>query len=191
MYNRACELFGFDAAARERGDVALCASHIDDLRAAAKQGVRPRSLSPDLPPRLDSCAALTPAVRRPLAAPHDLHPPRDRGRRDRARRRRRAEQARRRRGRRRHPRDWRDCAVGAVAGAWNVHLCSLGVQRRAREGLLQSCESWLNSRGRALEPLGSERAHAARRPPRSSLRARKRSAAAGAASAHEIELVEG
>ncbi|GAA5855746.1 hypothetical protein JCM9279_004055 [Rhodotorula babjevae] len=40
MYIRACELFGFDAAARERGAVALCASHIDDLRAAAKEGLR-------------------------------------------------------------------------------------------------------------------------------------------------------
>ncbi|GAA5946330.1 hypothetical protein JCM3775_007106 [Rhodotorula graminis] len=40
MYNRACELFGFDEQARERGEVALCASHIDDLRAAAQQGLR-------------------------------------------------------------------------------------------------------------------------------------------------------
>ncbi|TNY20858.1 HAD-like domain-containing protein [Rhodotorula diobovata] len=40
MYTRACDLLGFDKAARQRGEVALCASHIDDLRAAAKQGLR-------------------------------------------------------------------------------------------------------------------------------------------------------
>ncbi|GAA5823080.1 hypothetical protein JCM3770_007088 [Rhodotorula araucariae] len=40
MYLGACGLLGFDAAARERGEVALCASHIDDLRAARTHGIR-------------------------------------------------------------------------------------------------------------------------------------------------------
>ncbi|BGP46572.1 hypothetical protein JCM10450v2_002419 [Rhodotorula kratochvilovae] len=40
MYLGACGLLGFDEAARERGEVALCASHIDDLRAASTHGIR-------------------------------------------------------------------------------------------------------------------------------------------------------
>ncbi|BGP38471.1 hypothetical protein JCM10449v2_002405 [Rhodotorula kratochvilovae] len=40
MYLGACGLLGFDEAARSRGEVALCASHIDDLRAASTHGIR-------------------------------------------------------------------------------------------------------------------------------------------------------
>ncbi|GAA5976824.1 hypothetical protein JCM10908_005642 [Rhodotorula pacifica] len=39
MYCRASELLGFDAAARERGEVAMFASHVDDLVAAKQQGL--------------------------------------------------------------------------------------------------------------------------------------------------------
>ncbi|POY72689.1 hypothetical protein BMF94_4518 [Rhodotorula taiwanensis] len=39
MYCRAAELLGFDAAARQRGEVAMFASHIDDLLAAKEQGL--------------------------------------------------------------------------------------------------------------------------------------------------------
>ena len=76
MYTRACDLLGFDKAARQRGEVALCASHIDDLRAAAKQGVslscagalplaravwccRPRDSVPLLQGRASTALALT------------------------------------------------------------------------------------------------------------------------------------
>ncbi|GAA6031830.1 hypothetical protein JCM8097_002011 [Rhodosporidiobolus ruineniae] len=40
MYLGACALLGFDEAARARGEVALCAAHIDDLRAAETHGLR-------------------------------------------------------------------------------------------------------------------------------------------------------
>ncbi|GAA6013833.1 hypothetical protein JCM8202_000829 [Rhodotorula sphaerocarpa] len=39
MYRRAADLLGFNAQARRRGQVAMFASHIDDLRAAAKEGL--------------------------------------------------------------------------------------------------------------------------------------------------------
>ncbi|GAA5833969.1 hypothetical protein JCM11251_003577 [Rhodosporidiobolus azoricus] len=40
MYLGACELLGFDEEARKRGEVAMCASHLFDLRAAREHGLR-------------------------------------------------------------------------------------------------------------------------------------------------------
>ncbi|GAA5887367.1 hypothetical protein JCM6882_002508 [Rhodosporidiobolus microsporus] len=40
MYLGACDLLGFDEAARKRGEVAMCASHLFDLRAAREHGLR-------------------------------------------------------------------------------------------------------------------------------------------------------
>ncbi|BGP54395.1 hypothetical protein JCM8202v2_001972 [Rhodotorula sphaerocarpa] len=50
MYRRAADLLGFNAQARRRGQVAMFASHIDDLRAAAKEGVESRSSLYGMPP---------------------------------------------------------------------------------------------------------------------------------------------
>lgn len=40
MYCGASSLLGFDEDARKRGEVAMFASHIDDLMAASQHGVR-------------------------------------------------------------------------------------------------------------------------------------------------------